>query len=163
MNLTPSRIKLRLKELNLSYSHFEDISGISASTLKRALSGDALRPATAAIMATALGTTVEWLSGTDEDENKPMPIINEPVIEPVQTSNAPESELEVSQPPLDVHFLISNMTTSYDKILTIKDEVIRQKNRWISILAVALGVMILALILLLGYDIIHPDFGWVQY
>ena len=153
--MNPIRIKARLKEFGYSYCRFEEVSGVSVSTLKRILAGDAPRPATAAMIATALGTTVEWLCGSDEDENKTEPIINEP------TRGANEPEL--SHPPLDVHFLISNMTASYDKIIATKDEVIRQKNRWICILAATLGVMVLALILALGYDITHPGFGWVQY
>lgn len=157
MTLNPSRIKSRLKELGMSYSRFEDLSGISVSTLKRALSGDAVRPSTAAITATTLGTTLEWLCGTDEDE-KTAPVVNGPPI----CASEPVIEPEMSQPALDVHFLISNMTASYDKALATKDAVIRQKNRWIITLAAALGVIVLAVMAWIGIDLAHHEIGWIR-
>jgi transcriptional regulator with XRE-family HTH domain len=163
IKMNPLRLKERLKESGLSYSRFEALSGVSISTLKRAISGDMLRPSTAAIIATALGTTVEWLTGTDDEPTEPEIIVAEPEISQA-AENEPKLEPEVSQPAaLDIHFLIANMTSSYDRALATKDEVIRQKNRWISVLAVALGAVILSAILLLGYDIANANIGWVQY
>lgn len=37
------------------------------------------------------------------------------------------------------------------------------KNRWITILAAALFAVFVLLILFIGYDVSHPNLGWVQY
>lgn len=59
---------------------------------------------------------------------------------------------DATPPAVGLTHLISN----YERRL-------REKNRWINILAVTVAALILLLIFFLIYDITHPSLGWVQY
>ena len=72
--MNPSRIKSKLNELGWSYAKFAEASGVSESTIKRVLSGAEPNASTAALIADALNTTVEWLSEPDSITNEPSSI-----------------------------------------------------------------------------------------
>lgn len=57
----------------------------------------------------------------------------------------------------------STLTVGVSHIISSYERRLREKNRWINILAVAVAALILLLIFFLIYDITHPSLGWVQY
>lgn len=57
----------------------------------------------------------------------------------------------------------STLTVGVSHIISSYERRLREKNRWINILAVAVAALILLLIFFLIYDIMHPSLGWVQY
>nr|DAJ14110.1 MAG TPA: Helix-turn-helix XRE-family like protein [Podoviridae sp. ctJ6o53] len=57
----------------------------------------------------------------------------------------------------------STLTVGVSHIISIYERRLREKNRWINILAVAVAALILLLIFFLIYDITHSSLGWVQY
>lgn len=57
----------------------------------------------------------------------------------------------------------SALTVGVSHIISSYERRLREKNRWINILAVAVAALILLLIFFLIYDIMHPSLGWVQY
>lgn len=57
----------------------------------------------------------------------------------------------------------STLTVGISHIISSYERRLREKNRWINILAVAVAALILLLIFFLIYDITHPSLGWVQY
>lgn len=57
----------------------------------------------------------------------------------------------------------STLTVGVSHIISSYERRLREKNRWINILAIAVAALILLLIFFLIYDITHPSLGWVQY
>lgn len=57
----------------------------------------------------------------------------------------------------------STLTVGVSHIISSYERRLREKNRWINILAVAVAALMLLLIFFLIYDITHPSLGWVQY
>lgn len=57
----------------------------------------------------------------------------------------------------------SALTVGVSHIIGSYERRLREKNRWINILAVAVAALIALLIFFLIYDIMHPSLGWVQY
>lgn len=57
----------------------------------------------------------------------------------------------------------STLTVGVSHIISSYERRLREKNRWINILAVAVAALIVLLIFFLIYDITHPSLGWVQY
>ena len=57
----------------------------------------------------------------------------------------------------------STLTVGVSHIISSYERRLREKNRWINILAVAVAALIALLIFFLIYDITHPSLGWVPY
>lgn len=49
------------------------------------------------------------------------------------------------------------------KLILLYREIIRNKDKWIKVLAVCVGVLVAIFILLFLYDILNPTVGWFQH
>ena len=54
------------------------------------------------------------------------------------------------------------LIASYDRQLENAEARIRRKNKWILAFAVVFALMFILLLLVMLYDAIRPDIGWVQ-
>ena len=93
--MIPETIRSRMKELGLSITRLADKSGLSESSIKRALSGASLAPSTAQLLAKALELQSDPLS----------PPAAEPA-EPVSEPDPPE-EMTLPDDPSDLDELIT--------------------------------------------------------
>lgn len=164
---------------------------MSESTIKRIISGTTTDPGVQTLQAISavLDVPLLWLIDDTMDETDipsgaslhPQDIGQRCKFAPQEVKNAPaESKFApqgVKNDPLEIENesqenedMNQNLTVFLDALkeshrekVEILNNALRQKDRWINILAAAIGVLILGLILWLGYDITHPLVGWVQY
>lgn len=54
-------------------------------------------------------------------------------------------------------------TETESKLILLYREIIRNKDKWINVLAVCVGVLVAIFILLFLYDILNPTVGWFQH
>lgn len=148
------RLRARMDELGYTIAKLADKSGVSDSTIKRALSGAKLNRSTAELLADALGVPANELFAPENEPNDRTVTQSAPILN--------QSEPEDEEMNRDITALLDELRASHREKIEILRAALRQKDRWIAVLAAALGLLVFGLILWLGYDITHPDVGWFQ-
>lgn len=164
--MNPARLKSKMQELKLSAAKLSELSDVSESTIKRALSGSRPNSTNCRMLAHALGVDVDWLiepaDAPIEPPNEPIEPTNEPISEPTE----PVTELEKP----DMMTLIDAIERAYisrveELKLRIEDmkereAYMKREKRIDRVFSIALVAFIC---LLFAYDILNPNAGWFRY
>lgn len=167
--MNKARIRQLMDERGLSISDLAEISNTSESTIKRLRNGSTPHPYTAAQIAKALDTTVEWLSEPAEDAPAPPELVVNPAEEPVipiiepdlSQVNKENKDVAAMQTALD-HLKLSENDRFAELKEAYKDR-IRSLTRDKIILGTSTVLLIIFFICLFLYDISLPDAGWFRY
>lgn len=54
-------------------------------------------------------------------------------------------------------------TETESKLILLYREIVRNKDKWIKVLAISVGVLVAIFILLFLYDILNPTVGWFRH
>lgn len=125
--------------MGLTVAQIAERSGMPESTVTKVLNGTVRTPSyeTVAPIAKALGVSLDSLEADKPD-----------------MTYSPPDMADAAGMPYAEH--ISRIVGIYEKRL-------KEKTRWLNILAIVLAVLVGALLFFLMYDITHPTLGWVQY
>lgn len=135
-----------MSEMSLTNSRLAETSGVSESTIKRALNGTPMSSYTIKTLAIAVNVSTNWLTG-DEPEIEPS--------EPPQQPDVPQ--LNGS----DMNLYVKIQEAYVDRIADLKAtyEHTKKQLRIAVIIACALVAFIC---LLFAYDIMNPSAGWIR-
>ena len=134
------RLKSKKAEMGVTNAWIEKMSGVPESTVTRVLNGTNKSPTIATIgpIAAALGVSIDaGVIVSTEETRTDRPIV-----------------------PEDIY--LKMLIASYDRQLENAEARIRRKNKWILAFAVVFALMFTLLLLVMLYDAIRPDIGWVQ-
>lgn len=131
-------INARKNVLQLTNQQIADASGVPKSTVDRILRKDTENPTMKVILDIADAV------GYDFSTRRAA----------VETDGSQDSQY------------IRHIISMYESQLAAQERqynlVTAEKNRWIKILALIVGVLITGILIILIYDITHPDIGWFQ-
>ena len=134
------RLKSKKAEIGVTNAWIEKMSGVPESTVTKVLNGTNKSPTIATIgpIAAALGVSIDaGVIVSTEETRTDRPIV-----------------------PEDIY--LKMLIASYDRQLENAEARIRRKNKWILAFAVVFALMFTLLLLVMLYDAIRPDIGWVQ-
>lgn len=146
LSVNPMRLRQKMSELSLTNARLAETSGISESTIKRALNGAQMSSYTIKTLAIAVNVNTNWLTG------------DEPEIDP---SEPPQQSEERRMSDADM-YLHSKIEAAYiERINDLKAvyEHTRKQLRIAVIIACALAAFICVLF---AYDIMNPTAGWIR-
>lgn len=127
----------RKRELGVTNAWVSETSGVPEQTVAKVLNGTTKNPgmATLSPIAAALGISVE--TGEILETEKP------------REDDIARELLEISE-------------RKSETLVGIYKEQLKQKNRWIIALAIAIAAMVISTFAVFAYDITHLDRGWFQ-
>lgn len=131
-------INARKAALGMTNQQISDASGVPKSTVDRILRKDTENPTIAVILPIADAVGYDFSNRS--------------------TSRLPDRE---SENPYIRHIIYM-----YESQLAAQERqynlVTAEKNRWIKLLTIIIGILVTGIMFVLIYDITHPDIGWFQ-
>lgn len=130
----------KLQELRersgMTYQQIADASNVPVSTVSRIFSGQTDNPTmqTVAAMVQVMGGSLDEVYGM----KRPMKA---------------EEKMDALQFALQ----------SRDEMIQHLKAQIEEKNKWIHVLSIVVGVVVVFILFVLAWDITHPDMGYIQY
>lgn len=164
------------KKSHMTNQQIAEKSNIPESTVARVFSGKTPNPTVSTVvsMARAMGASAADL--IDEDENKAedhaeavSPCRDKgSADESAETGSASDAAAEESGSGFSALDLqLSEIGASHEKfyedIISLYKNEMKKKDRWIARLFWCLAGVVLFILLVLIFDITHPDFGFVKY
>jgi transcriptional regulator with XRE-family HTH domain len=166
--MNKARIRQLMDEKGISISDLAEMSDTSESTIKRLRNGSTPHPYTAAQIAKALDTTVEWLSEPEEDAPAPPELVVNPATDPIIPIVEPDLS-QVNNENKDVAAMqtaLDHLKTSDDDRFADLKEAYKDRIRALCqdkiVLGISTAALVIFLLALFIYDIATPTSGWFR-
>ena len=174
--------KARKEELGITHAIMAEKTGIPESTITKLFNGSSKSPTLETVLpiANLLNISLNDMAVIDDNSNGSAPPVVQSVsaVSPLidqfnkQLTEAYEKQIKIKRENFDRQFKqnsdhyekqIKIITDSYERHIQGYERIIKRKNKWITILSCALGVIVATILATLVYDILNPDMGWIQY
>ena len=159
---------LSLKEKSgLTYEAIAEKSQRSESTVKNLCSGKTEDPRldTVAPVIYAMGGSIdEMYTGKSKDEIKEISINSIKEIYELQLAEMTKiNETHINNIRSHYEQPRDDFKKSYDKLLEVKQEIIKEKNSQVNLWRILACIGYLILIILLILEVTNPNLGWIQF
>lgn len=174
--------KARKEELGITNATIAEKTGIPESTITKLFNGSSKSPSLDTVLpiATLLNISLDNMVIVDDDPKGSNPPVVQSVsaVSPLidqftkQLTEAYDKQIKIKRENFDRQLKqnsdhyekqIKIITDSYERHIQGYERILKRKNKWITILSAAIGVIVAATLGTLIYDILHPDRGWIQY
>lgn len=146
LSVNPMRLRQKMSELSLTNARLAETSGISESTIKRALNGAQMSSYTIETLAIAVNVNANWLTG------------DEPEIDPSEPPQRPE-EPQTSDADMYLH---SKIEAAYIERINDLKAVCEHTRKQLRIAVIIACVLVAFICVLFAYDIMNPTAGWIR-
>lgn len=174
--------KRQKEELGITNALIAEKTGVPESTVTKLFNGTIKAPSIETILpiANLLHISIDSLSVIDDSvPEKAPPVVQSmnavsPIIDQLskQLTDAYDKQLKLKRENFEKQLKqnsehyekqIKIITDSYERHIQGYERILKRKNKWITILTAAIGVIVAALLITTIYDILNPDRGWIQY
>lgn len=174
--------KRQKEELGITNALIAEKTGVPESTVTKLFNGTIKAPSIETILPVAnlLHISIDSLSVIDDSapENAPPVVQSVSAVSPLidqftkQLTEAYDKQIKIKRENFDRQFKqnsehyekqIKIITDNYERHIQGYERILKRKNKWITTLAIAFGVIVATILVVLIYDSMHPDMGWIRY
>lgn len=174
--------KSRKEELGITNSLIAEKTGVSESTLTKLFNGSSKSPSLETVLPIAnfLNISLNNMVVIDDSYKEgTAPVVQSvsavsPLIDQFtkQLTESYDKQIKIKRENFDrqlkqnsEHYekQIKIITDSYERHIQGYERILKRKNKWITTLAIAFGVIVATILVVLIYDSMHPDMGWIRY
>ncbi len=174
--------KVRKDELGITNATIADKTGIPESTITKLFNGSSKSPTLETVLpiANLLNISLNDMAVIDESPKGSTPPVVQSVsaVSPLidqftkQLTEAYDKQIKIKRENFERQLKQNNehyerqikiITENHERYIQGYERSLKRKNKWITILASALGVIVAALIIVLIYDSVNPDMGWIRH
>ena len=174
--------KARKEELGITNATIAEKTGIPESTITKLFNGSSKSPTLETVLpiANLLNISLNDMAVIDENPKGAIPPVVQSVsaVSPLidqftkQLTEAYDKQIKIKRENFDRQLKQSSehyekqikiITDSYERHIQGYERSLKRKNKWITTLAIAFGVVVAALIVAVIYDSVNPDIGWIRH